>query len=135
MLVTSWPKPSFFLQSSKLLLIYTEKDTPFSLFEIFIIITNIFHLFVSLSSQPLWSSWLFKNMIYKLLYLAATGFIKDIIIKECSDRLCLMRHKSVHLTHLFASMLLQKVICLFKMFTSLANSTSICFWNVNLLHI
>ena len=47
--------------------------------------------------------------------------------KKCSKGICLKRHKSIHLLHLFASLLLLKVMCLFKMFIGLASSDFVCF--------
>ena len=72
-------------------------------------------------------------MIYKLLYSCCYNILS--IITEYAEGVYLEGHEYIHLLHRFASLLLKKVICLFKMFAGLANNISIRFWNEYVLHI
>ena len=79
----------------------TDKVTVFSLFKFFIIITNIFHWFASLSSHHI------KLLVLQKYDLQITiTCCHSIIIKEYSEGICLKRHKCIHLVHPFESLLL-----------------------------
>ena len=85
MLVVSWLKPWCFHQSSQLLLVDIDKVTMFSLFKIFIITTNIFHLiaFLILKLLIIQKKWFtnYCNSLVQYSKLFLKNTLKEFVLK------------------------------------------------------